>query len=145
MTHVHYINKNRAYKKLLNKMLIIENSGEALYRALSSKTKDNDIKLIYEKLALNEQETAKCIEKQILLISGKDHYILINKVVLCLANIGFLVLTARQLARVLKKVLKRKIYSKWYNEYNDNNQNFWRILLNHENLQHELLGRIINN
>lgn len=56
--------KNKAYKKLLNKMLTIENIGEVLYRALISKVKDNNLRLIYERLALNERETAKYIEQE---------------------------------------------------------------------------------
>lgn len=136
---------NKTYEKLLNKMLIIENAGEALYRSLGSKTRDGNLRLIYEKLALNEHETAKCIENEILLILGKGHSILINIVALSLANIVFSVLTTRQLVWILKRVLKRRVYSKWYNEYKNDNENFWRILLNHENLQHKLLAQLINN
>ncbi|MDP2924014.1 MAG: hypothetical protein Q8O30_09910 [Candidatus Omnitrophota bacterium] len=130
--------KNKAYQNLLNKMFMIENIGEILYKALISKAKDNNLRLIYERLALNEREIAKSIAEEILTINN-SHYIVINETVLKLTKIICSTLTARQLAWILKSVLKRRAYSKWYNRYNDNNQDFWRLLLNHENLQHELL------
>jgi hypothetical protein len=140
--------KDKAYKKLLNKMLTIENIGEVLYRALISKVKDNNLRLIYERLALNERETAKYIEQEIF-ARDKSGSMLINRGVLSLAKIICGILTARLLAWILKSALKRRIYSRWYNRwynrYKDYNQDFWCLLLKHENLQHELLRSFWNN
>lgn len=132
------MDRGKTYRKLLNKMLIVENVGEAFYRSLSSKTKKRDLKLAYGKLALNERETAKCIEQEILLI-GMKRGILVDRLVIGLAKIICNMLTARQLNWIVKSVLNRRIYSKWYNRYKNNDQDFWRQLLSHEDLQHKLL------
>lgn len=136
--------KNKAYLNLLNKMLVIENIGEVLYKALISKGKNKNLKSIYERLALNERETAKYIEKE---LSARDRNIsiLIRGTILSVAKLICSLLTARQLNWVLKSALKRRIYSRWCNVYQHENQEFWRLLLNHENLQHELLSPSRNN
>lgn len=136
--------KDKTYQKLLKKILIIENIGEIFYKSLISKTKHNNLKLIYERLALNERENAKCIEREILKMDNAQR-ISVSCVVLSLTRIVCGVLTARQLAWVLKSTLNRRIYSRWYDKYKDNNRDFWQLLLNHENLQHELLRPFWNN
>ena len=136
--------KNKAYRDLLNKMLTIENIGEIFYKALPSKVKNKNLKLTYERLALNERETAKYIEGE-LLVRDKNNRILIRGIILSLTKLLCSLLTARQLNWILKSALKRRVYSRWYDLYKDRNQEFWRLLLNHENLQHELLKPLWTN
>jgi len=136
--------KDRAYEKVLKRMLTLEHIGEFLYRALILKAKDDNLRLIYDRLALNERETAGYIEKEILAID-KNHPIVIHGIILNLTRLICGMLTAGQLAWILKCALKRRIYSKWYNRYKDHNQDFWYLLLNHENLQRELLRSYWNN
>lgn len=138
------MNRDKAYRKLLNRMLIIENVGEALYKSLSSKIQKRDLKLTYERLALNEQETAKCIEQEIL-SKGMKQGILVNRSTLGFVKLICSILTTRQLNWILKSALNKRIYSKWYSRYKDNNQSFWCQLLSHEDLQHELLKAYWNN
>lgn len=130
--------KDKNYQKLLNKMLTIENAGEILYKALIRKTKDNNLRLIYERLALNERETARYIAKEILTTDNNLRKS-ISGLMLNLTKLICAILRGRQLAWVLKIALKRRAYSRWHNRYKDSNQDFWRSLLSHENLQHELL------
>lgn len=122
-------------------MLLIENIGEILYRTLTLKAKERNLRLVYEKLALNERQTAGYIEKEILVID-KNQRVLVNGIILSLVKFICAILTARQLAWILKSALKKRVYSRWYNIYKDENQDFWSLLLSHENLQHELLQGI---
>ena len=125
-------------------MLKIESLGDIIYKSLTSKTKNNNLRLAYERLALNEQETARYIEKEIL-VFDKNHPISVNSVILNLAKLICGVLTASQLAWILRNILKKRMYSKWYNIYKDKNKDFWHLLLNHEKLQHELLSPFWDN
>lgn len=136
--------RGKSYQKLLDKMLRIENLGDIIYKSLTSKTKNANLRLAYERLALNERETARYIENEILALD-KNHSILVNGVILNLAKIVCGILTARQLVWILKTILERRMYSKWYNIYKDKNREFWRLLLNHEKLQHELLSPFWDN
>lgn len=136
--------KDKSYQKLLDKMLRIENLGDIIYKSLTSKVKNTNLRLAYERLALNEQEIARNIENEILALD-KNHPILVNGVILNLAKLICGILTARQLTWILKTILKRRMYSKWYNIYSDKNKDFWRLLLNHEKLQHELLSPFWDN
>lgn len=136
--------KDKNYQKLLDKMLQTENLGDIVYKSLTAKTKNSDLRLVYERLALNERETAGYIEKEILALY-KDHPIPVNGVILNLAKVICSMLAADQIAWILKNILKRKMYSKWYNIYKDKNIDFWNLLLNHEKLQHELLSSFWDN
>lgn len=131
--------KDKDYQKLLNKMLQIESLGDIIYKSLTSKTKNSNLKLAYERLALNERETARYIENEILALD-KNNPISVNSIILNLAKVICSMLTASQIAWILKKILNRKIYSKWYGIYKEKNMDFWHLLLNHEKLQHELLS-----
>jgi hypothetical protein len=136
--------KDKSYQKLLGKMLRIERLGDILYKSLASKVKKENLKLTYERLAKNEQETARNIENEILALD-KDHPILVNSVIINLAKLICGILTARQLTWILKTILKRRMYSKWCNIYSDKNKEFWHLLLDHEKLQHELLSPLWDN
>lgn len=133
--------KHKAYQKLLKQMLLIENAGEIIYQALNLKDKESNLRLVYERLALNERQTAGYIEKEILAID-KNQRVLVNGIILSLVKFICIILTARQLAWILKSALKKRVYSRWYNIYKDENQDFWSLLLSHENLQRELLQGI---
>lgn len=125
---------DKSYQQLLKKMIIIELTGEKLYDALSSKVQNKDLKSTYQRLAQSENQTARFIEKEFLGIYKNSH-----KITLKLAKFAFNILTVRQLTWILKNILKRQVYSRWFNLHKDNNREFWNRILNHENLQHELL------
>lgn len=138
------MDKNQSYRKLLRKMLIIENAGEIFYASLIKKTKEKNLKLVYKKLALNEHNAAKRITEEISTID-KNCHVSVNRTILGLVRIICATLTERQLGRILKSILKRRIYSKWHNIHNDKNRDFWCQLLDHEGLQQELLKTAWNN
>lgn len=125
-------------------MFRIENFGDIIYKSLTSKSKDKVLRLTYDRLALNEQETARYIGNEILAL-GKSHSISGNGLILNLVKFICGILPARLIAWILKNILKRRMYSKWYNIHKDRNREFWRLLLNHENLQHELLSSFWDN
>lgn len=83
-------------------MLRIEKIGDIIYKSIALKVKNKDLRLTYERLALNEQETARYIEKEILALDN-NHFILVNDVIFNLAKLICSMLTARQLAWILKK------------------------------------------
>ena len=120
-------------------MLTVEHVGELLYRTLVAKTKDKDLRVIYERLALNERETAKCIGKEISAIDKKGGTTM-GRAALRMACIMCGALSARQLSSILKNALKRRMYDTWFARYKDENKKFWLQLLRHERLQHDLLG-----
>lgn len=127
------MSSEKIYKKLLKKMLTIEILGYNLYNILASKTHDENLESIYEKLAIGEQHTAQYIKQQ---LSNKHAP---NKPIIALAWLIFKMLSEKQLSFILKNTLEKRIYSKWFKMYNNKNEEFWRILLEHENIQHELL------
>lgn len=135
---------DKVYIDLLNKLLTIEHVGNTLYKALISKVRNENMRIVYEKLAYNERETAKSIEEEISAIN-RNSPALINNLISNLAKLIFAILTVKQLTWILKAVLKRKIYSKWYLVYRDRNQDLWQLLLSHEDLQHQLLRSFWDN
>ena len=136
------LEKNKSYGRLLKKMLIIEVIGEALYKTLVRKTSDRNLKTIYEKLALNEKDTAQSIEEELLRM-GESGNFSTGSILFNLSSFLFNLLTASQLFRLLKTALKRSIYRKWFHQYRNHNLEFWNPLLNHENLQLELLKSLL--
>lgn len=136
--------KDKSYNNLLHKMLRIERLGYVIYKSLALKVKDNQLRLVYERLALNEQETAKYIENEISALAN-DYPVSGNGVTINLVKFACSILTAGQIAWILKNILKRRMYSRWYNIYRERNQVFWLLLLNHENLQHEFLLSVWSN
>lgn len=120
-------------------MLLMERSGECLYKSLESKAKNPRRKPVYEKLALNEQETAQYIEKEIASLY-QPIACTFGRVRLKAVRGVFALLTERQLLWLLKKVLAQRNYKKWYDKHKDKNQDFWNALLKHEDVQFSLLG-----
>ena len=131
--------EDKSYQWQLKKMLIIEIIGERIYKILSSKAKNDNRREIYQRLALNEKLTAQYIEKELLLIN-KNNHIIFKGIISSLASFIFNLLTAKQIVWILEKTLKKRIYSHWLNIYKEYDQEFWNQLVNHEKLQHELLG-----
>ena len=121
----------------LRKMLVIETIGEKLYKTLSLRIKDENLKSIYQQLAVGEAQTAKYIEKEI-----SPHYnnpIIFKEFIPRFAGFVLSLLTVKQLVWILKSTLKRRIYKRWFDIYQANNPNLWKLLLKHEESQHELL------
>ena len=131
--------KNQPYQLLLNRMLVMELTGERLYETLALKTRDANLKSIYQRLACVEYQTSECIRKEMASINKNSHEIL-NGIVPKFSKFLFCLFTEKQLAWILKTILKRKSYSRWFKVYKDSNQEFWSVLLDHEKLQFELLG-----
>lgn len=134
-----HIKKDEPYKKLLKKMLRIEVLGEKFYDALVSKTKDVELKIAYQKLALNEHQTAEHIRKELLLFKQDGN--VSDGIFITIMQFIFNLLPARLLSFILKVILKKRMYSGWFKTNRDTDQQFWDLLLQHENVQHELLGR----
>ena len=134
-----FMKEDKSYQWQLKKMLIIEIIGERIYKILSSKAKNDNRREIYQRLALNEKLTAQYIEKELLLINKSNH-IIFKGIISSLASFIFNLLTAKQIVWILEKTLKKRIYSHWLNIYKEYDQEFWNQLVNHEKLQHELLG-----
>ena len=132
------INK-RPYQKLLRKMLTLEIIGEKLYSALALKVKDKNLKSIYQKLAVNESQTGACIEKE-LKISCENTSMLYKIFISNTAGLFFSLFSARILLAILENALKKRVYSRWHKLYNSDNQEFWGILLQHEDIQREFLN-----
>lgn len=119
-------------------MLVIEAIGERLYKALASKTKDQNSKSIYHQLAIAESQTAKYIEKEISL-TNKNNRIISTGITPIFAGFIFSLLTARQILWILKNMLKKRMYKQWFDIYKDDNRDLWDVLLKHEEFQHDLL------
>lgn len=130
--------KDKTYQKLLDKMLRLEKLGDIIYKSLASKVRNINLRLTYERLALNERETAEYIEKEILALDNNNP-ISVNGVILKIIKLICAMLTAEQLVWIIKTTLNRKMYSRWYNIYGNKNREFWSLVLNHEKLQHKFL------
>lgn len=66
-----------------------------------------------------------------------------ERFVLNLSSFLFNLLNANQLFWLLRTALKRGIYREWFRQHRNRNQEFWNLLLNHENLQLELLKPLL--
>jgi hypothetical protein len=119
-------------------MLMIEKVGEILYRALSQKSRDLNLKDIYQRLANNEQQTAFCIREELARFNIESHS-LTKGLFITITNLFFSFFTLGQLEWILKNILKRRMYSRWLNCDRDANHQFWQKLLEHEKIQFELL------
>ncbi len=126
------------YKSTLIKMFFIENLGESIYNALSFKTSDNNDKVIYKKLSKNESSTANYIIQELQKLGVSKP--IIRKILLkVFASIIFFILPYSILEKLLKKTLKKRIFKSWFNIYNTYNKDFWKLMVEHEELQHKLL------
>jgi hypothetical protein len=134
--------RNIIYQRLLKKMFILEVLGERLYSILASKTKRENLKLAYRRLAFNEYKTLEYIEKEFFAVCNNN--VPNRKVISGCAKFIFNLVPARQLSLILKSILKRRLYSRWFNINKDKNRKFWDLLLEHENMQYELLRPIWN-
>lgn len=129
-------------QRQLEKMFIVEAVGERIYNVLATKTKDKNLQSIFQGLAFGELRTREYIEKELTLID-KNIHLPFKKTILIFTNFIFCLLTVSQLLWILKSVLKKRIYTRWFDTYKDNNQQFWKLLLDHENTQHELLKTVL--
>ena len=59
------MNNNTNYKNTLIKMFLVENLGESIYKALSSKASNKKKISIYKRLFFNEVETANYIVNEL--------------------------------------------------------------------------------
>lgn len=136
------IKENKPSNRLLKKMMVVETIGQALYETLARKTSDPNLKAIYERLAINEKETAKSIKEELLQMAENCNSST-ERLLLNLSSFLFNLLNASQLFWLLRTALKRSVYRGWFRQYRDHNQAFWDLLLNHENLQLELLKPLL--
>lgn len=133
------MNDNTKYKNTLIRMFLMENIGECIYNALFSKTSDEKKAFIYKRLSLNEVETAGHIADEIRNLGFASP--MIRKAILkIVASTVFSVLSHNILENLLRRTLKKRMFRSWFNVYHDYNQAFWRLMLDHEVLQHELLN-----
>ncbi len=130
-------------------MLLLETLGESLYRALASK--DCSQRHTYLQLARTERLTS--LEIQIKLgfqsrskgtppldLKALGTFILhIRVLILTLSFYFFLLIPIRILLYFLQKILQRQSYSHWYVLFHDNDEKFWKIMKNHEDLQFQKL------
>lgn len=132
----------KGYQRQLEKMFIVEAVGERLYNVLATKAKDKNLQSICQRLALGELQAREHIEKELSLID-KNIHLPFKGVILSFANFIFCLSTVSQLLWILKSVLKKRIYTRWFDTYKDNNQQFWKLLLDHENMQYKLLKTVL--
>jgi len=132
------MNTERIYFKCLRRMFFIEVVGNLLYSKMALKENDPELKRIYTQLADNEQKTSLQIDKEI-----KPHAPSLNDYhpfVVGLLSFLFQIVPNRLLNKILQNILKKRMYSQWSELYNEFNPELWTALLEHENLQHELLS-----
>jgi hypothetical protein len=127
------------YENLLARMYIIESLGECLYRGLCSKCADAELKSAYRTLARNEKETRECIEVEIASL-GKTVPSRRTRIVTTAAWPIFKAMPRRWLHRFLIRLLRRRMFSRWRKKHGDRNAEFWTRLVEHEDLQYQLLG-----
>ncbi len=130
--------KNRSYLRLLKKMYRIELVGDALYRVLAAKVKDPVFSDVYRQLSENECRAGRALLEEMdqcqVSISKKALSVLVRIVAFFFALIPQTILS-----NVLKNILKKRIYSGWGERYHDRNPELWCVLIEHENVQHQLL------
>jgi hypothetical protein len=131
--------KKNEYERLLVRMFIVEDLGEHLYEALSSKCGNTNLKSTYQALARNERRTRDCVEKELASID-RPAPTLRTRYIANAARPVFNAIPRKWLHRFLTRLLMRRMYSNWHKEGHDGNVDFWKQLLEHENLQHDLLG-----
>ena len=126
---------DKDYQKLLKKMYLIELLGDSLYENLALKEKNGELRKIYVRLSDNERETGENIEKEIYKSSRVHrHWIVV------IASFLFRIIPNKVLSNFLKNILRKRMYSQWFELYNEYNSELWQLLVEHEELQHELLS-----
>ena len=109
------------------------------WQMLNKDNIEENLKSIYQKLAINEYKTAECIKKELETSQSVN-----KKTISDLAKFFFSILPEKCLSSILRSALQRRAYSRWYSMHNEKNKEFWGQLLEHENVQHDLLGSIWN-
>lgn len=119
-------------------MFLVENLGESIYKALSSKASNKKKISIYKRLFFNEVETANYIVNE---LKKMDFSVpRIRKIILKVVAVTiFSMLSHDRLENLLKKTLKKRMFRIWFNMYHENNEIFWQSMLDHETLQYQLL------
>lgn len=126
------------YQMVLRKMYLMEAMGECLYTALASKAPDSSRSEIYRRLAQNEYDTARRIADE-LQRQGIGTPTLIKTGVSVLLRVVFVILPYRMLAHILRKALGKQKFRLWFDQFHQQSEVFWHLMLEHEVLQYELL------
>ncbi len=120
----------------MKKIYLIELLGQSFYRELALKEKYAALKEIYLNLAENEQQSSKHIEKEI----ADSSSLFIQKTIASLVALTFKILPYKFLKNSLERILEKRIYSQWFQSYNKFDRKLWRLLIEHEKVQHDLLS-----
>jgi len=123
---------------------MVEAIGQELYRALSQKTRQGELKAAYGELAELEKTMAAHIEQEFLLLYGKSCLSSKSIIARC-SHIVFSLLSEKQLLEILRRALKKRAYSRWSGMYRERNCRLWDMLTEHETTQHTLLGSLLTN
>jgi hypothetical protein len=126
------------YNRLLRKMYIIEHLGETLYEALSSRANDPAEVEVYRTLAQNERDTRARIEKELASASLSCPILKARAASSLLRPLLYLTPLSFVKQR-LHRILARRMFSTWKSEFGESNTEFWTTLVEHENLQHQML------
>jgi hypothetical protein len=126
------------YNRLLRKMYIIEHLGETLYEALSSRANDPAEAEVYRTLAQNERDTRARIEKELASASLSCPILKARAASSLLRPLLYLTPLSFVKQR-LHRILARRMFSTWKSEFGESNTEFWTTLVEHENLQHQML------
>lgn len=131
--------KKNEYERLLSLMFVIENLGERLYEVMGSKCRDVNLKSVYQELALNEKRTRDCIEKEMRSMA-MSLPVRRSRFATKIARPVLNIIPLQWLQRFLTRTLRRRMYSNWRERYCDRNADFWRQLLDHEDMQYRMLN-----
>jgi hypothetical protein len=119
-------------------MYLVETLGERVYNALASKTENEEMASIYQRLSLNEINTAQRIVNEMsvleIVVPVRRASILKSS-----ASAVFSSLSHDALLKLLRMSLSRGMFRQWFNTYHENNETFWQAMLDHESLQLKLL------
>ena len=133
------MNNERVYREVLIRMRLVERLGELLYESLAAKELDETLRELYARLAANERATGHYVEKIITFhVPGLTRAC--HQAVVRAAALLFRLLPGRVLAAGLKNILHRRMYTRWPALYNICHPELWRVLVEHEQLQHDLLS-----
>ena len=130
------MNVDISYRRLVRKIHFLELVGRSLYKELALKEKDSKLKEIYLKLSENEKQSAKYIEKQM----SNFRLSFVQKISAGFAAFVFRLAPNKITSCFLKNILEKRMYRRWSAMYNTFNPELWHLLLEHEEIQFELLS-----
>jgi hypothetical protein len=130
---------DKKYTAAMKKIYVIEALGDCIYSSMATKISTSDLRCVYLRLAENERKMMELAAVELRSLGLRPPG-LKRKISVSVASAFFKIVPLVVQQKILLRILAGKIFSEWHAVYREKNAVLWDQLLDHEKLQHALLG-----